>query len=90
MTKIKWYVEGLNTSYKKGKRGMKEKLSPTTWDAPEFIRGGTAGAYIMVKLYKGKIIVELITMKRKIVEGITVKRVRPEGCIHKQCSDIKR
>ena len=27
-------------------------------------------------------------MKREIVEGITVKRVRPEGCIYEQCSDI--
>lgn len=27
-------------------------------------------------------------MKRKIVEGITVKRVRPEGCIYEQCSDM--
>jgi hypothetical protein len=32
-------VEGLNTSYKKGKRYMKENPSPTTWDAPEFLRG---------------------------------------------------
>jgi hypothetical protein len=29
-------------------------------------------------------------MKRKIVEGITVQRVRPERCIYEQCSDIKR
>jgi len=27
-------------------------------------------------------------MKRKIVEGITVKTVRPEGSIYEQCSDI--
>jgi hypothetical protein len=27
-------------------------------------------------------------MKRKVVEGITVKRVRPERCIYEQCSDI--
>ena len=30
----------------------------------------------------------MITMKRKIVEGITVKTVRPEGSIYEQCSDI--
>jgi hypothetical protein len=30
----------------------------------------------------------MITMKRKIVEGITVKRVRPEGGIYEQCSDM--
>jgi hypothetical protein len=30
----------------------------------------------------------MITMKRKIVEGITVKTVRPVEGIYEQCSDI--
>lgn len=30
----------------------------------------------------------MIIMKRKIVEGIIVTRVRPEGCVYEASSDI--